>query len=31
MANKNQKSAYEPRVRAKWYFLVEKEDEKRDN
>lgn len=24
MANKNQKSAYEPRVRAKWYFLVEK-------
>lgn len=24
MANKNQKCAYEPRVRAKWYFLVEK-------
>lgn len=24
MANKNQKSAYEPRVRAKWCFLVEK-------
>ncbi|MEK9200530.1 MAG: DDE-type integrase/transposase/recombinase [Patescibacteria group bacterium] len=24
MANKNQKSAYEPKVRAKWYFLVEK-------
>jgi len=24
MTNKNQKSAYEPRIRAKWYFLVEK-------
>lgn len=24
MANKNQKSAYEPKVRAKWYFLVDK-------
>ena len=24
MANKNQRSAYEPKVRAKWYFLVEK-------
>lgn len=24
MANKNQKSAYEPKVRARWYFLVEK-------
>lgn len=24
MANKNQKSAYEPKVRQKWYFLVEK-------
>lgn len=24
MANKNQKSSYEPKVRAKWYFLVEK-------
>lgn len=24
MANKNQKCAYEPKVRAKWYFLVEK-------
>lgn len=24
MANKNQTSAYEPKVRAKWYFLVEK-------
>lgn len=24
MANKKQKSAYEPKVRAKWYFLVEK-------
>lgn len=24
MANKNQKSAYEHKVRAKWYFLVEK-------
>ena len=24
MANKNQKCAYEPRVRQKWYFLVEK-------
>lgn len=24
MANKNQKSAYEPKVRAKWYFLVER-------
>jgi transposase InsO family protein len=24
MANKNQKSAYIPKIRAKWYFLVEK-------
>jgi transposase len=24
MANKNQRSAYEPKVRTKWYFLVEK-------
>jgi transposase InsO family protein len=24
MANRNQRSAYEPKVRAKWYFLVEK-------
>ena len=24
MANKNQKSAYEPKIRQKWYFLVEK-------
>lgn len=24
MANKNQKCAYDHRVRAKWYFLVEK-------
>ena len=24
MANKNQKCAYESKVRAKWYFLVEK-------
>lgn len=24
MTNKNQKSAYEPKIRAKWYFLVEK-------
>jgi len=24
MANKNQKSAYEPKVRQKWYFLVER-------
>ena len=24
MANKNQRSAYEPKVRSKWYFLVEK-------
>jgi transposase InsO family protein len=26
MANKNQKSAYEPKIRQKWYFLVEKAD-----